>query len=150
MYICYANPKRKKSTSGIDVFENFFIHETMLSKPRIFTAFRRAQRNTSIISRKSTESRMTNRMGFYKNYLKSAKSTKFGRMVPREWEIIFYQLYRFQKMSRRMRPKIVFEFERRLVECSRLYYRATYLITNFDTKKPLSFDFSIRVTAFAE
>ena len=35
----------------------------------------------------------------------STKSTVFGRRVPKEWDFIFYQLYRFQKMPKRIRPK---------------------------------------------
>ena len=74
--------KNLQSVMGFsNVFENFFIHETMLSaifhkfasfssrrfpKPQISTVFRRAQKNTSKISRKSTENRMTKRMSFYK------------------------------------------------------------------------------------
>ena len=86
-------PREKNLQSFIvfpNVFEKFFIHETMLSAifyksascrsrrfpmPRISTVFRRAQKNTSKIYRKSTENRMTKRIGFYKNDLKSAKST---------------------------------------------------------------------------
>ena len=80
----YANPKRKEFTIFHSIFEcfaNFFIHETRLfaisrkstsfrsrrfPRPRKSTVFRRAQKNTSKISRKSTENRMTKRMGFYK------------------------------------------------------------------------------------
>ena len=40
--------------------------------------------------------------------LKSAKSTVFGRRVPEEWHLIFYQLYRFQKMPKRIHPKFAF------------------------------------------
>ena len=72
-----------------------FIHETMLSlifhlsvsftsrrlaKPLISTVFRRAQKNTSIISRKPTENRITKRMGLDENGMKTAKSTVFGRL----------------------------------------------------------------------
>ena len=115
-------PKEKNLQSVIfsNVFGYFFIHETILSaicsksasfrsrrfpKPRFSTVLRRAQRNTSILSRKSTENGMTKRMGFYKNYLKSAKSV-FARMIPKEGDIIFYQLYRFQKMPKRIRLNI--------------------------------------------
>ena len=76
-------------------------------KPRISTVFRRAQKNASKISRKSTESRMTKRMGFHKSDLKSAKSTIFGRRVPIEWDFIFYQVYLFQKIPKRIRPRII-------------------------------------------
>ena len=48
---------------------------------------------------------MTKRMGFIKSDLKSAKSTVSGRMVPKEWDFVFYQLYRFQKMPKGIRPK---------------------------------------------
>ena len=53
-------------------------------KPRSSTVFRRAQKNTSEISRKSTENRMTKRMSFIKSNLKSAKSKVFCRKVPKE------------------------------------------------------------------
>ena len=108
----YAHPKRKNLRSTIvfsNVFENFK-SQTMLSgilrfpKLRISTGFRRAQKYTSKISRKSTENRMTKGIGFIKSDLKSAKSTVFGRRVPKEWDFIFYQLYRFQKMPKRILP----------------------------------------------
>ena len=41
---------------------------------------------------------------FIKNDLKSVKSTVFGRMAPKEWDFGSYQLYRFQKMPKRIRP----------------------------------------------
>ena len=53
-------------------------------KPRISAVFRIAQKNTSKISRKSTENRMTKKMVFINSDLKSAKSTVYGRMVPKE------------------------------------------------------------------
>ena len=101
-FVC--NPKRSESVKchrfldSLIVYEHFFIRETMLSvifrksdsfrrgrfpKPRIFTISRRAQKSTSIISRKSTENRMTKGMGFYSD-LKSVRSTAFGRMVPED------------------------------------------------------------------
>ena len=115
-------PREKNLRSTIvfsNVFENFHSRNNALwdlSKsasfrsrrfptPRIPTVFRRAQKNTSQISRKFTKNRMTKRMGFYKSNLKSAKSTVFGRRVPKEWDFIFYQLYRFQKMPKIIRPK---------------------------------------------
>ena len=41
---------------------------------------------------------------FIKSDLKSANSTVFGRRVPKEWDFIFYQFYRSQKMPKRIRP----------------------------------------------
>ena len=98
-----AQEKRIYKVSFVisNVIENFIIHGSMLSaifrksasfksrrfpKPWMSTVFRRAQKNTSIISRKSIENRMNKRIGFYKNDLKLAKSTAFGRMAPTEWE----------------------------------------------------------------
>ena len=96
LYFCDADPKRKESTKWYcfsNVFENFIIHKTMLSpifhksasfrsrrfrKPCISTAFRRAQKNASIISWASTKSRLIKRIGFYKYDLKSSKSAVFG------------------------------------------------------------------------
>ena len=122
MFFCYANPKRKESAKChcfSNVFENILIYETMFSaifqkfasfrsrrfpKPRISTVFRRAQKNTSKVSRKSTENRKTKEWAFIQNDLKSVKSTVFGRRMPKEWDLIFYQLYRFQKMPKRIRP----------------------------------------------
>ena len=121
MSFSYVNPKRMESAKYrcfLDVFETFN-HETMLSgifqksasfrsrrfpKSRISTVFRRAQKNTSKISRKSTENRMAIEWACIKSDLKFAKSTVFGRRVPKEWDFIFYQLYRFQKMPKRIRP----------------------------------------------
>ena len=75
-----------------NVFEDFLIHETMLSpifrtsarsksrrlpKPRISTVFRRAQKNTCKISPKSTENRMTKRMDFYKNRYEGCEVYRF-------------------------------------------------------------------------
>ena len=84
IYFAYAKPKRNKFAKChcfSNGFENILIHDTMLSaifrksacfrsrrypKPRISTVFRRAQKNASKISRRSTKNRMTKRMGFYK------------------------------------------------------------------------------------
>ena len=98
MYFSYAKIPRKKNLQSViafsNVFENFFIHKTMLSailqksasfrsrrapKPRISTVFRKAQMNASKASRKSTENRMTKRMGFYKK-----RSEVQGRACPTE------------------------------------------------------------------
>ena len=57
----------------------------MGSSSRLRTVFRRAQKNKSIFSRKSTKNRITKRMGFRKNDLKSAKSTAFGKVAPNNW-----------------------------------------------------------------
>ena len=125
MYFCYAKPKRKEPTKWHCYFECWLkLHHSRSNapcdlsfvcqlqeqnrrfpKPRISTVFRRAQKNTSIISRKSTENRVTKR-SFYKNDRTFAKSTVFGRTVPKEWDLIFYQPYRFQKMPKSIRPKI--------------------------------------------
>ena len=40
-----------------------------------------------------------------KNDLKSVKATVLGRVEPTEWDLSFYQLYHFQKIPRRKRPK---------------------------------------------
>ena len=120
LLLCQSQEKRIcEVTLFFRMFLKTFIHETILSgifqksasfrsrrflKPRISTVFRRAQMNTSKISRKSTENRMTKKWAFIKSDLKSAKSIVFGRRVPKEWDFIFYQLYRFQKMPKRIRP----------------------------------------------
>ena len=95
LYFCYANPKRKEFTIFHSIFEcfaNFFIHETRLfaisrkstsfrsrrfPRPRKSTVFRRAQKNTSKISRQSTENRMTKRTGFYKKWSEVCEVYRF-------------------------------------------------------------------------
>ena len=120
LLLCQFQEKRICEVSlFFRMFLRTFIHETMLStifiksasfssrrfpKHQISTVFRRAQKNTSKISRKSTEKRMNKEWAFIKSDLKSAKSTVFGRRVPKEWDFIFYQLYRFQKMPKRIPP----------------------------------------------
>ena len=47
-----------------------------------------------------------------KSELKSAKSTVFGRRVPKEWDFIFYQLYRFQKMPKEYALYLMISVER--------------------------------------
>mgnify|MGYP007061988235 CR=1 FL=1 len=46
-------------------------------RPRKFTVFTRAQKNTSKIDRKSTENRMTKRMGFYKKWSEVCEVYRF-------------------------------------------------------------------------
>ena len=89
-------PSQEKRICEVPLFFRMFlktiIHETMLSgifqmfasfksrrfpKLRISTVFRRAQKNTSKISRKSTENRMTKRMGFYEKRSEVCKVYRF-------------------------------------------------------------------------
>ena len=94
----------------------YFVHETrFFAIPRNSTSFRSGfpkahkstvvtsnQKNTSIVSRKFTENRMSKRIGFRKIWLKSVDSTVFSRMVPKDGIL---ELYHFQKMPSRILSK---------------------------------------------
>ena len=99
MYFCDANPKRKESAK-YHCFSNVF----GFPEPRISTVFRRAQKNTSKISPKSTENRMTKGWAFIKSDLKSAKSTVFGSRVPKEWDFIFLPTLPFSEDAQKNTP----------------------------------------------
>ena len=60
---------------------------------------------------RSLGSGMTKRMGFHKNDLNSAKSTVYGRMVPKEWDLILYQLY--STVFRRKTTPLMLEWDPR-------------------------------------
>ena len=113
-------PREKDLRSNIvfsNVFENFHSrnnalwdlskvcqhHEQKIPEASGPYRFQKSQKeyvkNLSEVYRKQND----HKNGLLKSDLKSAKSTIFGRGVPKEWDLIFYQLYRFQKMPSRIR-----------------------------------------------
>ena len=101
MYFCYVNLKRKESAK-YHCFSNFSenfhsrnnalwdlskvcqLQEQKISEASDLYRFQKSpKKNTSKISRKSTENRMTKEWAFIESDLKSAKSTIFGRWVPK-------------------------------------------------------------------
>ena len=121
LLLCLSEEKRTCEVPlFFRMFLKTFIHETMLSaifqesasfRSRRFPKLRIAsfsEEPKRILQKSlgSSENRMTKRMGFYKKRSEVCEvyRTVFGRRVPTEWDFIFYQLYRFQKMPKRIRP----------------------------------------------
>ena len=133
---------REKNLRSVIVFSNVFenfhsrnnprcdlskvcqLRSRRFPKPRISTVFRTAQKNISQISRKSTENRMTKRMGFYKKRSAVCEAYRFGRRVPKEWDLsstnstIFRRCPKEYALNRTSRIKLYKNVAR-----SRLYCR---------------------------
>ena len=120
------------------MFLKTFIHETMLSAIFQKSASSGAEgfrslgslpfseepkriRQKSLGSLPKTE--WPKEWAFIKSDLKSAKSTVFGSREPKEWDFIFYELYSFQKMPKRIRPLfLLLNFASRSQLSSQLYF----------------------------
>ena len=104
MYFCYASPKRKEYAKCHCFFDGLETFSFMkLNALCIFSKV--CQLHEQKVSEASDLSEVYRKQddqknGFHESDVKSAKSTVFGRMETKEYDFLFFQLYRFQKMPK--------------------------------------------------